>query len=188
MFKPKDKQPNKIFSLATGIIVAIASVSVLSPLEVLAQSRSLSARSAQKETLYLNNDRTYYYNLIANRRGVIDGIVIPGGATIVGKYVPAKGGLRYVADAVTYDRYSYRIGASSGVIEDVKDLRDRSVGAIAGDAAIGAAGGAIIGEIFGDAGVGEILGGAAVGVAIGNITADRVVVIKPNAAIILYDR
>ena len=188
MFKPKDKQPNKIFSLATGIIVAIASVSVLSPLEGFAQSRSLSARSAQKETLYLNNDRTYSYNLIAKRRGVIDGITIPAGATIVGKYVPAKGGLRYVAEAVTYDRYSYRISASSGVIEDVKDPRDRSAGAIAGDAAIGAAGGTIIGEIFGDAGVGEILGGAAAGVAVGNITADRVVVIKPDAAIILYDR
>ena len=155
---------------------------------LIAQSPNLLARSAQRETLYLNNDRTYSYNLIAKQRGVIDGIVVPVGATIVGKYVPAKGGLRYVAEAVTYDRYSYNISAYSGVIKDVKDPRDTSAGAIAGDAGIGAAGGAILGEIFGDgAGAAEIIGGAAAGAATGNLTADRVVVVAPNTAIALYD-
>ncbi|MBE9045971.1 hypothetical protein IQ255_16430 [Pleurocapsales cyanobacterium LEGE 10410] len=159
----------------------------LSPAISSAQSRSIKATSAQLETLYLNNDRSYSYNLVAANRGMIDRIVIPQGATIVGQYVPAKGGLRYVAEAVTYDRYSYRISASSLVLKDVKDPRDTSVGAIAEDAAIGAAGGIVLGEVFGDAGVGEILGGAAAGVLVGNVTADRVVVIDPNAPIILYN-
>ena len=121
----------------------------------------ITATSAQETTLYLNNDRSYSYNLIAQERGVIGNITIPKGATIVGKYVPAEGGLRYVAEAVTYDGYSYSIRATSGIIEDVKDPRDTSAGAIATDAGIGAAGGTILGEIFGDAGVGEIVGGAA---------------------------
>lgn len=150
-------------------------------------SLGLKAKSAQSETLYLNNDRTYSYNLIAQERGEIDGVVVPTGATIVGKYVPAQGGLRYVAEAVTYDSYSYTINAASGVIEDVKDPRDTSAGAIAEDAGIGAAGGTILGEVLGDAGAAEIIGGAAAGAAAGNLTADRVVVIEPDSAIALYE-
>lgn len=178
----------KILNRATWTTIAlILSSWGLSPPAGLAQNSSITATSAQLETLYLNNNRTYSYNLVAAERGVIDGIVIPTGATIVGKYVPAKGGLRYVAEAVTYDRYSYRISAISPVLEDVKDPKDRSAGAIAEDAAIGAAGGTVIGEVFGSAGVGEILGGAAAGAIVGNVTADRVVVIDPNAPIVLYD-
>lgn len=177
----------KIFNLPNlAILALLLSIVGVSP-PGLAQSRSIKARSAQSETLYLNNDRSYAYNLIAANRGVIDKIVIPKGATIVGKYIPAEGGLRYVAEAVTYDRYSYRISASSSVLEDVKDPRDTSAGAIAEDAAIGAAGGAILGEVFGDASVGEILGGAAAGVIVGNVTADRVVVIESQDTIVLYD-
>ena len=151
------------------------------------QSNSLLAKSAQQETLYLNNDRTYSYNLIARESGEIGGVEIPAGATIVGKYVPAEGGLRYVAEAVTYDDYSYTINASSPVIEDVKDPRDTDAGAIAEDAAIGAAGGTVLGEVLGDAGAAEIVGGAAAGAATGNVTADRVVVIEPTSAISLYE-
>ncbi|GAB4228122.1 MAG: hypothetical protein Kow0049_08800 [Stanieria sp.] len=150
-------------------------------------TNTIQATSAQKETLYLNNDRTYSYNLIAGEKTVIDGVVIPAGATIVGKYVPAKGGLRYVAEAVTYGDYSYRINATSDILKDVKDPKDTSAGAIATDAGIGAAGGAILGEVLGGgAGVGEIVGGAAAGAAVGNITADRVVVIEPDTPITLH--
>ncbi len=178
----------KIFSISSLTTFALILGSLgLSPSVGLAQSRSITATSAQLETLYLNNNRSYSYNLIAANRGTIDRIVIPEGATIVGKYVPAKGGLRYIAEAITYGKYSYRISASSSVLEDVKDPRDTSAGAIAEDAAIGAAGGTVIGEIFGDADVGEIVGGAAAGVVVGNVTADRVVVIDPKATIVLYD-
>ena len=192
----KDKKHSKNFIWIFTATILISGVSfVPRPVfsqqktqRLIAQSIALQAESAQEETLYLNNDRTYSYNLVARERGVIDGVVIPAGATIVGKYVPAEGGLRYVAEAVTYDDYSYTISASSGVIKDVKDPRDTSAGAIAGDAGIGAAGGAILGEVLGDeANVEEIIGGAAVGAATGNITADRVVVVEPDSAIALYD-
>lgn len=155
--------------------------------ETLRNNSTLTATSAQQETLYLNNDRTYSYNLVAAERGVVDGIVIPAGATIVGSYVPSEGGLRYVAEAVTYGDYSYTINATSETLADVKDPRDTSAGAIAGDAGIGAAGGAVLGEVLGDeANIEEILGGAAAGAAVGNITAERVVVIEPDQPLSLY--
>ena len=154
--------------------------------QYVAQSRTIEAKSSQKETLYLNNDKTYSYNLVATQSGTIGNITVPVGATIVGKYVPADGGLRYVAEAVTYDRYSYKINAQSQTLADVKDPRDTSTGAVAEDAGIGAAGGLVLGEVFGDAGVGEVVGGAAAGAAVGNLTAERVVVVKPDESILLY--
>ncbi|MGF1479491.1 MAG: hypothetical protein ACFB4I_08375 [Cyanophyceae cyanobacterium] len=154
---------------------------------LISQSNSIQATSAQEQTLYLNNDRVYSYNLVAFERQEIDNVVIPDGATIVGRYEPAQGGLRYVAEAVVYDGYSYSLSATSAVIEDVKDPRDTSAGSIAEDAGIGAAAGAVVGEVLGDeANVEEILGGAAAGAATGNITADRVVVVEPNQPIVLY--
>ena len=198
MFNINDKLKNSLknsISIATSTVL-IGSISVyarpaqsqpVTPKLLAQNSIALKAESAQSETLYLNNDRTYSYNLVAQERGEIDGVVVPVGATIVGKYVPAEGGLRYVAEAVTYGDYSYSINATSGVIEDVKDPRDTSAGAIAEDAGIGAAGGTILGEVLGDAGAAEIIGGAAAGAATGNLTADRVVVVEPNRAIALYE-
>lgn len=152
----------------------------------IAQSRTIEAKSKQQDTLYLNNNKSYSYNLIATQKGTIGNVTVPVGATIVGKYVPTDGGLRYVAEAVTYDQYSYRINAQSETLADVKDPRDTSAGAVAEDAGIGAAGGLVLGEVLGDAGAAEIVGGAAAGAATGNITADRVVVVKPDESILLY--
>ena len=174
--------------LGVGFINPKSSLAEVKHQLLVAQSSpSLRAESAQSETLYLNNDRTYSYNLIAQERGTIGDVTVPTGATIVGKFVPADGGLRYVAEAITYDEYSYTINAASRVIEDVKDPRDTSAGAIAEDAGIGAAGGTVLGEVLGDAGAAEIIGGAAAGAAAGNLTADRVVVVEPNATIALYE-
>ena len=175
--------------LSAGFVSGRPSFAEAIPHDSIAQSSpNVTAKSAQSETLYLNNDRSYSYNLIAKERGAIGDVTVPAGATITGKFVPADGGLRYVAEAVTYDDYSYRINASSGVIKDVKDPRDTSTGAIAEDAGIGAAGGTVLGEVFGDAGAAEIVGGAAAGAATGNLTADRVVVVEPNSAIALYEQ
>ena len=154
--------------------------------QYVAQSRTIEAKSAQQHTLYLNNDRTYNYNLIVTKRGTMGNVTVPVGATIVGKYVPTEGGLRYEAQAVTYDQYSYRINAASQTLTDVKDPRDTSAGAVAEDAGIGAAGGVVLGEVLGDASVGEAVGGAAAGAVVGNVTADRVVVVKPDKSILLY--
>ena len=187
-FNKKNSQTNLIvLGIATaslmfveGAIVPEATSSQIEKTSI-AQASVLQAQSAQQETLYLNNDRTYSYNLVAKEQGVIGGITVPAGATIVGKYVPAE------AEAVTYDDNSYTINASSEVIEDEKDPRDTSTGAVAEDAGIGAAGGAVLGEVFGDAGATEIIGGAAAGAATGNLTAERVVVIEPDAEITLYE-
>ena len=155
--------------------------------QYIAQSRTIEAKSAQKEILYLNNDRTYNYNLIATQKGTIGNVSVPVGATIVGKYVPSEGGLRYEAQAVTYDQYSYRVSAQSETLTDVKDPRDTSTGAVAEDAGIGAAGGVVLGEVLGGgANVEEAVGGAAAGAATGNLTAERVVVVKPDESIVLY--
>ena len=156
------------------------------PDKYIVQSRTIEARSAQEEILYLNNNRTYDYNLVATQKGTIGNVTVPVGATIVGKYVPSEGGLRYEAQAVTYDQYSYTINAASQTLTDVKDPRDTSTGAVAEDAGIGAAGGLVLGEVLGDAGAAEIVGGAAAGAATGNLTADRVVVVKPDESILLY--
>lgn len=195
MFQSKNKQLNFIpviatTALFTGILGLSPRISLSQTKPnsfLVSQSNTIAATSAQQETLYLNNDRTYSYNLVAQERTTINGITIPAGATIVGKYVPSDGGLRYVAEAVTYGQYSYPISATSPILEDVKDPRDTSAGAIAGDAGIGAAGGAVLGEVLGDeANVEEIVGGAAAGAAVGNVTADRVVVVEPNETISLF--
>lgn len=157
------------------------------PVEVrLAQASVVPASSIQQETLYLNNDRAYSYNLEVEDGVTVGGRYLPPGAEISGQYVPAEGGLRYDANAVIINGRTYPLNATSPVIEDVKDPRDTGTGSIAEDAGIGAAAGAILGEIFGDAGAGEIIGGAAAGAATGNVTADRVVVVEPDQPINLY--
>jgi hypothetical protein len=154
----------------------------------IAQAEAIRTTSAQRQTLYLNHDRSYSYNLIASNGAMIDGVSIRAGAVIRGQYVPAEGGLRYVANAVEFDGRAYSISANSDVIRDVKDPRDTRAGSIAEDAGIGAAGGLVVGEILGNADLGDAIGGAAAGAAIGNITADRVVVVDPNQSIVLYSR
>jgi hypothetical protein len=188
MFKStinKTSWARRVLSLATTAALSLGALTMFAESGL---AQTIRATSAQKETLYLNNDRAYSYNLTAADRVTINGVPIPKGATIVGRYEPAKGGLRYVANAVVYNDRTFRINAASEVLKDVKDPRDTSAAAIAEDAGIGAAGGLVVGEVLGDADVGEIVGGAAVGGVVGNVTADRVVVIKPDVPINLYSR
>ncbi|PSN14886.1 hypothetical protein C7293_09635 [filamentous cyanobacterium CCT1] len=156
------------------------------PDTAIAQAAVIPTSSVQQETLYLNTDRAYSYNLTVEQGVTVNGLYLPPGAEIQGQYVPAEGGLRYDASSVIVDGRSYPLNASSAVIEDIKDPRDTTAGSIAEDAGIGAAGGLVLGEILGDAGIGAIVGGAAAGAATGNLTADRVVVVEPNQPISLY--
>ncbi|MBD2103904.1 hypothetical protein [Leptolyngbya sp. FACHB-261] len=195
-------------SLTRRILVLIASSVLLGsspivlPMAAQAQSRfdlelsrgtPIRTASTEDKTLYLNNNRSYDYNLRVRQAirigSTFGGTSIPAGSTIRGRFEPARGGLRYVAREVEINGRSYRLDATSDVIADVKDPRDTSAGAIAGDAAIGAAGGAAIGAIFGNRpSLGSILGGAAAGVVTGNVTAERIVVIRPETTITLYSR
>ncbi|MEM6451801.1 MAG: hypothetical protein AAF703_15980 [Cyanobacteria bacterium P01_D01_bin.105] len=140
----------------------------------------------QGDTLYLNKDKTYEYDLILRSESAINGQRLPVGAIIRGRFEPAEGGLVYVADSVELGDRIVRINAVSELLRDRKDPRQTSTGAILTDAAIGAAGGYVLGEVLGDAGVIEVLGGAAAGVVVGNTTAPFVVVIRPEDQIVLY--
>ncbi|MGB3311689.1 MAG: hypothetical protein WA939_16610 [Nodosilinea sp.] len=173
-------------ALAGATAAVDRAVALPNPGVAIAQATAIPTSSVQQETLYLNTDRTYSYNLTVEQGVTVNGLYLPPGAEIQGQYVPAEGGLRYDASSVIVDGRSYPLNASSAVIEDIKDPRDTSAGSIAEDAGIGAAGGLVLGEILGDAGLGAIVGGAAAGAATGNITADRVVVVEPNAPISLY--
>ncbi|ASC70548.1 hypothetical protein XM38_014880 [Halomicronema hongdechloris C2206] len=184
---------NTLATLATGSVLLVggaygADSAVASPETAvrIAQAEVIPASSIQQQTLYLNNDRAYSYNLEVEQGVTVNGRYLPPGAEIQGQYVPAEGGLRYEANAVIIDGRSYPLNATSGVLTDIKDPRDTDTGAIAEDAGIGAAGGLVLGEVLGDADLAEILGGAAAGAAVGNVTADRVVVVKPNDPINLY--
>ena len=177
-------------AVTTGAAVALgANAAIASPHRsvLVAQAQAIPTSSIQQETLYLNNDRAYSYNLEVEQGVTVNGLYLPPGAEIQGQYEPAQGGLRYDADSVIIDGRSYPLDATSGVLEDTKDPRDTSAGSIAEDAGIGAAGGLILGEILGgDADLGSVVGGAAAGAAAGNISADRVVVVNPEEPITLY--
>lgn len=187
------KLSQKISAVAAGSAVLLGA-SVLLPKVVSAQEQAptlLSQNAVQTatvtdRTLYLNSDRSYSFELAVTNGGSLGGFYLPPGATIQGNFVPADGGLRYVANSVIIDGQVYNLNAASEVLQPVKDPRDTSAGAVGEDAAIGAGAGVVLGEVFGDAGIGEIVGGAAAGAVVGNVTADRVVVIEENEPIALY--
>ena len=138
------------------------------------------------ETLYFNPETLYELPVVVESSVVVNGRSLPAGTVIQGRLEPVSGGLRYVATGLEAGGLQQSLNATSVVLTDVKDPRETSAGAIAGDAAIGAAGGAVIGAVLGDGiSLFEILGGAAAGVAVGNVTAQRVVIIEPGEAIIL---
>jgi len=184
---------NRLLALTTlvGATTFFAPVATANTTEgtLIAQNTNqyITTTSAQNGELYLNSDKRYSYNLEVTRGGRFAGLNVPAGSIIRGQYVPAEGGLRYVANSVVVNGRAYNISARSGVLETVKDPRDTSGDAVAEDAGIGAGAGLVLGEVFGDASVGEIVGGAAAGAAVGNVTADRVVVVEPDQPINLYN-
>ncbi|MBE9079645.1 hypothetical protein IQ241_20505 [Romeria aff. gracilis LEGE 07310] len=169
-----------------AVLIGTTSVRAQSYPTLMAQSATIEASSAQEDTLYLNEDRNYSYNLEVERGITVNGLYLPAGTVIQGRYEPAgDDGLQYIADTAIVGNRAYNLQATSRVLDDQKDPRDTSIGSIGGDAAIGAAGGAALSEIFGDIDVIEVLGGAAAGVAVGNLMADRVVVVRPDDLILL---
>lgn len=138
------------------------------------------------ETLYLAPDTIYELPLVVASSVTINGRQLPAGTVIQGRLEPVSGGLQYIATGITAGGLNQPFSAASDLLADVKDPREASAGAIAGDAAIGAAGGAVVGAVIGDGvSLWEILGGAVAGVAVGNVTAQRVVVIEPSEPILL---
>ncbi len=108
-------------------------------------------------------------------------VVVPAGSEIRGDVVPVQGGGQFIAKQIVVNSKPHNFTAQSGTIHDVKDPRETSVGAIAGDAVIGAVGGAVVSQVLkGRIDVGEVVGGAAAGAIIGNVTAPQAVVINKN--------
>ena len=136
------------------------------------------------ETVYIapNERRDFEFKLrqpVKNSQGKT---LLPYGSVVSGRFEPAPGGTRFFVRSIAINRRSYPLSAHSKVINDVKDPRETSAGAIAGDAAIGALGGVVLGGLTGDHAIAteEVLAGAAAGAAVGNFTAPQVVVLDAN--------
>jgi hypothetical protein len=108
--------------------------------------------------------------------------LLPYGSVVSGRFEPAPGGTRFFAKSIAINGRSYPLSAQSKVINDVKDPRETSTGALAGDAAIGALGGVVLGGLTGDRVIAteEVLAGAAAGAVVGNVTAPQVVILDAN--------
>ena len=176
-----------------GPLAAAANAQVFSsqraqntPAELNQTNAALRATLEQNETLYLNKNKTYDYDLVLQTASAIGNQRLPVGTIIRGRFEPADGGLVYMANSVEVADRIYQINAASELIRDRKDPRQTSTGAILTDAAIGAAGGYVLGEVLGRPDLWEVAGGAAAGVLVGNTTAPFVVVISPEDPIVLY--
>ncbi|NJK61341.1 MAG: S-layer homology domain-containing protein [Synechococcaceae cyanobacterium SM2_3_1] len=118
-------------------------------------------------------------NPIRNPQGEI---LVPYGSRVDGRFEPAPGGTRFVAESIIIQEQVFPLAAQSDVIPDVKDPRQTNRGQVAQDAAIGAAAGAILGLVTGDQVIAteEVLAAGAAGAAIGNFTAPRVSILSPQ--------
>ena len=151
----------------------------------LEQGASVPVAAPANSTQYLDPGKDANASLVISQ-DVLDnrgGIVLPRGAQVRGRFTPVPGGLKFLADGVLINGQYTSLRASSDMIPDEKDPREYSAGAIAGDAGIGAAGGALLGALTGGISWGGVLGGAAAGVLVGNVTAPRVVVVRPDRPI-----
>ena len=148
---------------------------------LLASGQRVAVRYEGKDTQVLSTgeQRALALNLVDPIVNSAGRVVVPAGSEIRGDVVPIEGGGQFVAKQIVVNGRPYAFPAQSDTIHDVKDPRETSVGAIAGDAVIGAVGGAVVSQVLnGRIGVGEVIGGAAAGVVIGNVTAPRAVVIS----------
>ncbi|NJL48182.1 MAG: hypothetical protein HC929_12740 [Leptolyngbyaceae cyanobacterium SM2_5_2] len=127
------------------VLLPVPVVAVAADVPLVAQafvSSPIQAVNPSGDTLYLSNNTVFERSLRVNTATTINGRSIPAGSTIRGQFEPVSGGLRYVATGVEVDNQIISLQAVSDTLHDVKDPRETTGGAIAGDAAIGAAGGA----------------------------------------------
>jgi hypothetical protein len=156
-------------------------------LSTLAAGTLMPTTSTFNERLYIAPNETRPISLIVNNpiRNAQGEIIVPYGSRVDGRFEPAPGGTRFVAESVIVNNQLFPLAAQSDVIHDVKDPRYTTSGKIIQDAAIGAAAGAILGLVTGDNAIAteEVLGAGAAGAVIGNVTAPQVVVLDPNQVI-----
>ena len=152
----------------------------------LPEGQEISTTIDRKDTLYIAKGETVNASLlvakdITAKNGTI---LIPAGAVIEGQVVPVEGGSKFVTPKFTSRGATIKLQAESALINDVKDPRETSAGAILTDAGIGGAAGAVLGGVLrGNVQILDVLGGAAAGAVIGNVTAPEVTVIEPSTVI-----
>ncbi|MGQ9836407.1 MAG: S-layer homology domain-containing protein [Cyanobacteriota bacterium] len=156
-------------------------------LSTLAAGTLIPTTSTFNERLYIAPNETRPFSLIVSNpiRNAQGEIVVPYGSRVDGRFEPAPGGTRFVAESVIVNNQLFPLAAQSDVIHDVKDPRYTTSGKIIQDATIGAAAGAILGLVTGDNAIAteEVLGAGVAGAVIGNVTAPQVVVLDPNQVI-----
>jgi hypothetical protein len=147
----------------------------------------MQVSSSLNERLYIAPNETrpaslLVQNPIRNDRG---DILVPYGSRVDGRFEPAPGGTRFVAESVIINNQVFPLAAQSDVLHDIKDPRHTNTGQVAQDAAIGAAAGAILGLVTGDNSIAteEVVAAGVAGAAIGNYTAPRVTVFDPQQPI-----
>ncbi|MEM9511770.1 MAG: S-layer homology domain-containing protein [Cyanobacteria bacterium P01_E01_bin.48] len=161
----------------------------LSAVQGIPAGTDLPAVTFSDRRLYVAPNETRSVSLkisepIRNDRGEV---VVPYGSRVDGRFEPAPGGTRFVAESTVINNRAFALSAQSNVLRDVKDPRQTGTGQVVQDTALGAAAGALIGGFTGDRKieVEEVLAGGAVGAAVGNVTAPRVVEIGPQQPIVL---
>lgn len=153
--------------------------------------QAIATKINRQDTLYINKGETVDANLVvAQDIPATNGtVLIPAGALIEGQFVPVEGGSKFVAQKFTSRGATVKLQAESVLINDVKDPRETSAGAILTDAGIGGAAGAVLGGVLrGNVQIIDILGGAAASVLVGNVTAPQATVIETNAVIEVVTR
>jgi hypothetical protein len=142
-----------------------------------------------KDTLYIGTGdkakaRLRVQQNITSNNGTV---LIPAGAFIDGEFVPVQGGSKFVARSLTSSGATVRLVGETALINDTKDPRESSFGAIAIDSAIGAGAAAILSGVIGDRVISteKVLAGAVLGGVIGNVTAPQVTVVEPNNSLTL---
>ncbi|MDX2255707.1 MAG: hypothetical protein NW214_09345 [Pseudanabaenaceae cyanobacterium bins.39] len=148
--------------------------------------QAIATKINRQDTLYINKGEVVNASLIVDRDIATNNgtVLIPAGAIIEGQFTPVEGGSKFVAQKLTSRGATINLKAESALINDVKDPRETSAGAILTDAGIGGAAGAVLGGVLrGNVQIIDILGGAAASVIVGNVTAPQVTVIEPSTVI-----
>ncbi|WP_414408427.1 S-layer homology domain-containing protein [Synechococcus sp. W55.1] len=156
-------------------------------LSTLAAGTLMQTTTPFNERLFIAPNETRPMSLIVRNpiRNAQGDILVPFGSRVDGRFEPAPGGTRFVAESIIVNNQLFPLAAQSDIIHDVKDPRYTTTGKIIQDAAIGAAAGAILGLVTGDNAIAteEVLGAGVAGAVIGNVTAPQVVVLDPNQVI-----
>lgn len=156
-------------------VPAVASTPTYTSGQLVAQSSSaivpvgttipVRAKNSERVIVTPKESASLTLTVAENIRSQQGNVVIPAGSQIEGKLKPADGGTQFVAERVLIGnrKRSYRIDATSAVVNRKETINRRTNPDLLKGAAIGAAASAVLSEIFGRVTWGKVLAGAGVG-------------------------